>query len=76
MAWHDKGRKKAKKPTKRKTINCQLCGKVHDLLTGQWVANGRRQILCHAHEGDCFDKVRKQSNDSGERHPGSAITAG
>ena len=76
MAWFDRGKKKAKRTGKRKKINCELCGKSHDLLTGQWVANGKRQILCHAHEGDCFDKVRKQSNDSGKGHPGSASAAG
>ena len=76
MAWHDKNRKKPKKSNKRKTINCELCGKMHDLLIGQWVANGKGQILCHAHEGDCFDKARGKSNDSGEGHPGSTSTAG
>jgi len=76
MAWFDKGKKKAKGTGKQKKINCELCGKSHDLLTGQWVANGKRQILCHAHEGDCFDKVRGKTNDSGKGHPGSASTAG
>ena len=52
-----------------RTVQCEYCGKTHNVMSGEWVYNGNQIPLCHSGVSDdcCFTKYRKDREmESGE----------
>ena len=61
MTAKKKQQNKSSMATSVRTVQCEYCGKTHNVMSGGWVYNGNQIPLCHngVSDGCCFTKHRQ-----------------